>query len=135
MDHETREFLTKQFQAIDQKFEKIDSRLDGMDARFDAMDSRLDAMQEHIDTKTAENRRHFEVVAESLRTEIQQVAEGHQVLLNGQARIVERMDQVERELGAMIKFSYADLDRRIRGLEEDVSSLASRVERLEAQRD
>jgi hypothetical protein len=34
------------------------------------------------------------------------------ILVDGQARIVEKIEHVERELGAMIKFSYAELDRR-----------------------
>ena len=54
-----------------------------------------------------EIKRHFGVIAEGLRSEIHQVAEGHQVLMDGQARIMDRIDRLERELGAMIKFSYA----------------------------
>ncbi len=34
-----------------------------------------------------EIKRYFEVVAEGLRSEIRQAAEGHQVLVDGQARI------------------------------------------------
>jgi hypothetical protein len=52
-----------------------------------------------------EIRRYFGVVAEGLRSEIRQVAEGHQVLIDGQARIMDRIDRLEGELGAMIKFS------------------------------
>jgi hypothetical protein len=59
-----------------------------------------------------EIKRYFGVVAEGLRSEIRQVAEGHQVLADGQVRILDRIDRLERELGAMIKFSYAELDRR-----------------------
>lgn len=33
---------------------------------------------------------------------------------------------------AMIKFSHAELDRRVRTLEEDVASLEARVDRLES---
>lgn len=52
--------------------------------------------------------------------------------MNGQDRIMDRIDRLEHELGAMIKFSYAELDQRIRMLESDVSSLKGRMERLEA---
>lgn len=143
MDKETREFLTQQFETIDARFDKIDGRLKTIDAKFDkidgnfeTVDAKFDGMQQHIDTKAAENRRHFEVVAEGLRSDIQQIAEGHQVLLDRQnrmeSRILERVDHVERELGAMIKFSYADLDHRMRTLEETVSTLQSRVEHIES---
>jgi hypothetical protein len=33
------------------------------------------------------------------------VAEGHQFLMDGQARIIDRIDRLEHELGAMIRFS------------------------------
>jgi hypothetical protein len=44
---------------------------------------------------------------EGLRADIRQVAEGHQFLVDGQARIIDRIDRLEHELGAMIRFSYA----------------------------
>ena len=44
---------------------------------------------------------------------------------------MDRIDRLERELGAMIKFSYAELDRRVRSPEETVLSLQTRMERLE----
>ncbi|WP_447969988.1 hypothetical protein [Nitrospira sp. M1] len=129
MDKETRKFLTEKFEALDTKFDKIDTK-------FDAIDSKFEHIQQHIDVKAVENRRHFEVVAEGLRSDIQQIAEGHQVLLDGQNRIevrfLERVNEVERELGAMIKFSYADLDRRIHNLEDTVSTLTSRIEHIES---
>jgi len=115
MDKETRDFLITKFEASDGKFDQI---------------------QEHIDSKAAESRRHFEVVAEGLRSDIQQIAEGHRLLLERQDRLEGRMteqtEQVIRELGAMIKFSHSDLDLRIRNLEETVSMLQSRVEHIES---
>jgi len=120
MDKETREFLTEKFEAIDSKFDKIDTKFDAIDSKFDKIDEKLDAIdskfehiQQHIDVKAVENRRHFEVVAEGLRSDIQQIAEGHQVLWDGQnrieARLLERVNEVERELGAMIKFPMPTL--------------------------
>ncbi|OYV95752.1 MAG: hypothetical protein B7Z68_06745 [Acidobacteria bacterium 21-70-11] len=47
-----------------------------------------------------EIKRHFDVVAEALTGKIQQVAEGHQVLVSGQSRILGRIDQLESELEA-----------------------------------
>jgi hypothetical protein len=108
--------------------------VDFMGRRFTEVDARLDqtATKEELREQQAETRRHFEVVAEGLRADIRQVAEGHQVLVAGQARIMDRMEEMERELGAMIRFSYAELDRRVRTLEDAVISLRGRVERLEA---
>ncbi len=118
MDKETREFLTKQFETIDARFDKFDAKFEAIDTKFEKIDAKFDGMEQQIDAKAAENRRHFEVVAEGLRSDIQQIAEGHQVLLDRQNhmgnRILEHVDQIERE--SMIKFSYADLDHRMRTL-------------------
>jgi hypothetical protein len=100
MDKETREFLDNKFGSMEQRFTAIDERFTGIDGKFE------------------ETKRYFGVLAGGLRSEIRQVAEGHQILVDGQTRIFEQIQQVERELGAMIKFSYAELDRRIRAVEE-----------------
>ena len=54
------------------------------------VDTRLDrtATKDELREQQAETRRHFEVVAEGLRAEIRQVAEGHQLLVSGQERIL-----------------------------------------------
>lgn len=107
MDKETREFLERMFGSIDQRFTGIDDKFE-------------------------ETKRYFGVVAEGLRSEIQQVAEGHQNILDGQTRIVGRVEQAERELGAMIRLSYTELEHRIRAMEEDMLTLKTRVDRIEA---
>lgn len=68
-----------------------------------------------------EIKRYFGVVAEGLERKVQQVAEGHQILMNGQSRIMDRIDRLERELGAMIKFSYSELECRMTALEGEVT--------------
>jgi ABC-type phosphate transport system auxiliary subunit len=90
----------------------------------------------HFDEKAAETQRHFDVVAESLRADIRIIAEGH-VMLN------EKMDRMRQELRdemrsgfdevrSAIRFSYAEIDRRVSTLESHVVALTSRLERVEA---
>jgi hypothetical protein len=76
--------------------------VDFLGRRFTEVDTRLaqTATKEELRAQQGETRRHFEVVAEGLRGDIRQVAEGHQLLVDGQARIIERIDRLERELGA-----------------------------------
>ena len=111
MDKETREFLDRKFNAIDHKFAGIDEKFE-------------------------ETKRHFGVVAEGLRTEIRQVAEGVVNLDEKFDREItslrEENEQAHREILSAIKFSYAELDRRVRTLEEMALSLQARMERLEA---
>ena len=106
--------------------------------------------------------RHFDVVAESLHSEIRSVAEGHGILVDGQKLLTERVKDLDgglqnltvgvlrlgeelksfraevagefTELRSMVKFSYAELDRRIRTLEGAVVSLTDRMDRLEGGR-
>ena len=121
-----------------------------------------------------ETRRHFDVVAESLKSEIRVIAEGHGVLVEKIDRLDTRMDHLEtkvdrldtrmdgldtrmdrletkvdgldhklenfivetrtnfEEVRAAIKFSYAELDRRVAHLESFVQDLATRMQRIEA---
>ncbi len=121
MDKETREFLESKFSTLNQRFARVDEQFARVDQRFSG-----------IGEKFEETKRYFSVVAESLRSEVQQIADGHQIILDAQTRIVGRIEQAEREVGAMIRFSYAELDRRIGALEEEVLTLKTRVDRIEA---
>ena len=99
----------------------------------------LDVMQAKSTAAHEDTRRHFDVVAEHLRRDMKTVVEG--VITCNQ-----RIDRLETsikgefaEVRAMIKFSYADLDRRLdtmeetqRKLEDAVTNLQTRIERLES---
>lgn len=85
-----------------------------------------------------EIKRHFDVVAEALGSRIGAVAEGHQILAEGQARLLEQMgkvehriDRLESEIKAMLRLLFVELERCVLGLEATVTKLVDRVERLE----
>ena len=101
-------------------------------------DSKTAEMRTHFDAKTAETRRHFEAVAERLESKFQLVAEGVAACNDRIDRVDMKIDRLDDTMKAefadvrsMIKFSHHDLDRRLRSLEDTVSDLQSRVERLE----
>lgn len=78
-----------------------------------------------------EIKRHFDVTAESLRSEIRQVAEG---LISLDEKTGRGFGEVHRdfdEVKAMIKFSHAELARRLDSHEHDIADLRERIERLE----
>jgi hypothetical protein len=79
-----------------------------------------------------EIKRHFGVIAEHLEGKIQLLAEGQEVLRREAQQFREEVRAEFQEVKAMIKFSYAELDRRVRGLETDLVELRGRVERIEA---
>lgn len=93
MDKELIEFLDRKFNAIDEKFAQTLS---------------------YVDEKFAENKRHFGVVAEGLRSEILQVAEGvsnvDEKLDREITALREDMRAEFSEVKSMSKFSYVELD-------------------------
>jgi gas vesicle protein len=92
-------------------------------------------LAELISNSAAETRRHFDVVAEGLRHEIQLVAESvvqtREELGRTTADQAAKIERAVVETQAMIKFSHDELQRRVRTLEESVADLNARVERLE----
>ena len=80
---------------------------------------------------TDEIKRHFNVVAEGLRSEIRTVAEGLAATNEKIDRLESRIAEELSEIKAMIRLSFGELDRRMRSLESDVTSLRARLEKLE----
>jgi hypothetical protein len=114
------EFLGRKFEEVDRRFDRT-------------------ATRDELQAQQTETRRHFDVVGEGLRSQMQLFAEGHQalveghqVLVEGQERILERVESLERELGAMIRISYAQLDDRVRNCERGLAAVQERLARVEA---
>lgn len=89
-----------------------------------------------LEANAVETRRLFDVAAERIENKLQIVAEAvgkiDEKLAREANRLEEKMDRGFAETQAMIKFSHADLDRRVRSLEESLAILQTRVERLES---
>ena len=114
------EFIGKKFDQVDQRFEAIDRRLDQV------------ATKEELEAKLAETRRHMGVLVEAVRDDVRQVAEGVAETNQRLDRFEQKVEAEFVETRAMIRVSYAQLDRRIQDLEGNYASLSERVERLEA---
>lgn len=127
----------------------LDERLTGFESRVDeklsGLERRVDEKLSGIDRRVDDLHRHFDVVAESLVGQIQQVAEGVVLANERLERVETRLDGVETrldgfeqrtatefgEVKSMIRLSYAELERRLGTLESTVLDLAHRVETLE----
>lgn len=83
---------------------------DAVEARFDRLRRELG---QDIQASAAETRRHFEVIAESLRSEIQVVAEG----LNTLDEKAERFREEVRQEFSKVDRRFLHLDARISVLE------------------
>jgi len=80
------EELAPLIEFIGKKFDQVDQRLGGMDRRLDQM-----ATKDEVRAQQAETRRHFDVVAEGLRSQIQLVAEGV-------SAVDQRLDRFQRKV-------------------------------------
>ena len=82
MDLETRGYLDEmrlemnsRFDNVDHRFDEVDRRFTEVDRRFDEVDQRFVQVDERFVEVDGELRRHFGVLAESVRHDIQIVAE------------------------------------------------------------
>lgn len=92
---------------------------------------RLENAAAHTDT-----RRQFEVIAEALEKRVAILGESvtaiDEKVTGGLGSVRDSIERTAADTQAMIKFSYAELNRRVRTLEETVSALQVRVERIES---
>lgn len=98
---------------------------------LDHFDAKAAETLRHFDEKSEETCRHMEVLADSLRSDIRLVAEGVVAASERMDRFQEEMRREFSEVKAMVKFSYAELDRRVSHLEATVGDLSERMHRLE----
>lgn len=81
-----------------------------------------------------EIKRHFGVVAESLRSDIQQIAAGHEVIRRELQTQREELKDEFKDTKSLMRLSFSQLDQRVHTLESDVSAIKSRVDGLESSR-
>jgi hypothetical protein len=93
----------------------LGQRIDALGQRVEATEAGLARLAQHVDASAAETRRHFDVVADSLRSVIATVAEG--VVMLG--------DQAE-EFRAEVRDNFARVDRRLLQLDARISTLERR---------
>jgi ubiquinone biosynthesis protein UbiJ len=79
-----------------------------------------------------EMKRHFGVVAESLRSDIRQIAEGHATIRHELHGLRDEFRDEFKETRALMRLSFSQLDQRLHMLESDVASLKIRMGRLES---
>jgi ABC-type phosphate transport system auxiliary subunit len=78
---------------------------------------------------------HFHVISEDVISKVQQVAEGVTNLDQKFDRRLDgldgKIDEKHQDVLAAIKFSYAELDRRIMYLETELQAIKQRVDQIE----
>lgn len=67
--------IDERFSAIDERFNTIDERVSAIDRRFADVDRRFTELERRIADEGARTRRHFDVVADQLRSDTALLAE------------------------------------------------------------
>jgi archaellum component FlaC len=109
------------FDRVDARFEQVDAHFEQVEGRFEQVDARADDLKTHIDETAKQIKQDFHIVAESMRADVQQVAEGV-VMLNAKldreaADIRREMREGFAETQSLLRFSHGQLDKRITTLE------------------
>jgi hypothetical protein len=89
--------------------------------------------QEMTDDELEQIKHHFGVVAESLESKIQLVAEGHGLLRDEIRSFREETRESLGDLRSMIRLSYTEIDQRFARLEGELEAVKDRLARLESQ--
>ncbi|GEM_PF-1058473 len=127
--------MDQRLERMDQRFSEMDQRFERMDHQFGQMDQRMDGFDRKVDQFKDEIIHQFHVISKDVISQVKLVAEGVISLdekFTQEISIFRREnEQAHEEIKAMIKFSYAELDRRISALETEVQELKRRVDQIE----
>lgn len=110
--------------TLDPKFDQIDKRFEKIDQQFERIDSRFGEFREEVIHQ-------FHIISEDVISKVQWVAEGVANLNEKLDRHADENRKDHMETVAAIKFSYAELDRRITNLEAEMGDLKRRIDKVE----
>lgn len=109
--------LVEKVDGLGTRMDRLETKVDRLETKVDALDTRMGHMEtrmDHLETKVD----HLETRMDHLDTKLD-------------AFIVETRTNFE-EVRASIKFSYAELDRRLTFLESGFKDLSSRMASIES---
>ena len=114
MDQELVQYLEDRFdrqeQRFNARFDRIEQRLDSHDEKFASIDQRFISIDQRfvsIDQRFDDLKRHTGVLVEGLRHEVQLVAEGFAVFVEGRyTQDQAKIDRQFQETHALIRSSY-----------------------------
>lgn len=111
MDEQTREYFDSMRRELARYFEAIDQRFNAVDQRFDTVEQRITAEAE-------ETRRHFGVIAESLRNDIKLLVDGLETNRREVAVLREDMHAEFRARDAVLHAAFLEVRRDIAELRQ-----------------
>ncbi len=102
---------------------------------LESIDQRMNSLEQKSEQVKEEIIHRFHVISEDVISQVRLVAEGVMNLDEKFTREItgfrKESEHTHQEMMAMIKFSYAELDRRLSALEGEVQELKRRVDQIE----
>jgi uncharacterized small protein (DUF1192 family) len=95
-----------------------------LDPKFEHIDSRFIGFKEDLVHQ-------FHIISQDLISKVQLVAEGVATLNEKLDRHIDENRREHKEIVAAIKFSYAELDKRITTLKTEMEDLKRRMDKIE----
>jgi hypothetical protein len=111
MGHEDR--IDEKFKGLDEKFNGLEDRVD---ERFKGLDERFNGLEERVVNQ-------FHVIAEGLTDHIKLLAEGHTGIISRLDRTEKENERQHLETRALVKLSFAELDRRLSDQESQMQQM------------
>jgi hypothetical protein len=105
--------------------EKLMGLEDRVDEKFKGLDERLNGLEDRVVNQ-------FHVIAEGLIDHIKLLAEGHTGIINRLDRTEKENERQHLETRALVKLSFAELDRRLSDLESQMLQMQEWKKKVEA---
>jgi chromosome segregation ATPase len=118
---------------VEQQIMDLDGRLNSVEQILPTLLTRT-AFQSAIETLGTELRRHFDVVAESLRGDVRVLAEGHIYLVARLDGVDQRLDRIEQRLGH-VEHRLDGVEHRLDGVEQRLDRVEQRLDHVEQRLD
>ena len=116
--------VDERFKGLDEKFngleDRVDERFKGLDERFNGLEDRVDEKFKGLEERVVNQ---FHVIAEGLTDHIKLLAEGHTGIINRLDRTEKENERQHLETRALVKLSFAELDRRLSDLESQMKQM------------
>jgi hypothetical protein len=109
--------------------DRVDEKFKGLDGRFNSLEGRQDEKSKGLEERVINQ---FHDIAEGLTDHIKLLAEGHTGILNRLDRTEKENERQHLETRALVKLSFAELDRRLSDLESQMLQIQEWKKKVEA---
>jgi len=109
--------------------DRVDGKFRGLDEKFNGLEGRVDEKFKGLEERVVNQ---FHVIAEGLTDHIKLLAEGHTGIINRLDRTEKENERQHLETRALVKLSFAELDRRLSDLESQMKQMQEWRKNVEA---